>query len=181
MRLTRAGYLADFYVYPCVALALGLLATVPAPRPWLGLGCAFGAGLVAWTLLEYALHRWIFHHAPWIRSRHEAHHREPRAFVGTPTWLSLVLMLVLIMIPAALEGGVAIGSSFSAGVVLGYLWYGVVHYAAHHWHAEPGTVFFHLKRLHAIHHHGASEANFGVTTPLWDHVFGTSSPGRRAS
>jgi sterol desaturase/sphingolipid hydroxylase (fatty acid hydroxylase superfamily) len=175
MHLTRAGYLADFYVYPGVVLAMGALAVVPAPRPWWTLGCAFVAGLAAWTLLEYVLHRWVFHHVPLIRALHEAHHHHPTAFVGTPTWLSLVAICGLVLMPSSLEWGVAIGSSFSAGVVLGYLWYAAVHYAVHHWHARPRSRFFRLKRLHAIHHHTNTGANFGVTTPLWDRVFGTSS------
>jgi sterol desaturase/sphingolipid hydroxylase (fatty acid hydroxylase superfamily) len=173
MQLTRAGYLADFYVYPGVALTLAAVALVPAPRPWLALGCAVAGGLATWTLLEYVLHRWVFHHAPWIRERHEAHHRDPKAFVGTPTWLSLGVIAVLVMAPCLLEWGVAIGSSFTAGLVLGYLWYAAVHYAVHHWHAAPGTAFSCLKRLHAIHHHRDAAANFGVTSPLWDHVFRT--------
>jgi sterol desaturase/sphingolipid hydroxylase (fatty acid hydroxylase superfamily) len=175
MQLTRAGYLADFYVYPGVALALAALALVPTPRPWPALVCAPLAGLASWTLVEYVLHRWVFHHVPWVRERHEAHHRDPRAFVGTPTWLSLLAILVLVMAPSLLEWGVAIGSSFTVGLVLGYLWYAVVHYAVHHWRAAPRSGFSHLKRLHAIHHHRDTEANFGVTTPLWDQVFRTHS------
>jgi sterol desaturase/sphingolipid hydroxylase (fatty acid hydroxylase superfamily) len=175
MQLTRAGYFADFYVYPGLAVALAALALVPGPRPWLALGCAIAAGLAAWTLLEYMLHRWVLHRVPWIRDQHEAHHGDPKAFVGTPTWLSLPAISALVMIPSLLEWGVAVGSSFTAGLVLGYLWYAAVHYAVHHRHAAPGTAFSRLKRLHAIHHHRDAAANFGVTTPLWDHVFRTRS------
>ncbi|MDB5858915.1 MAG: Fatty acid hydroxylase superfamily protein [Ramlibacter sp.] len=175
MQLTRAGYLADFYVYPGFALALAALALAPAPRPWPALACAAGAGLVTWTLLEYVLHRWLFHRVSWIREQHEAHHRDPQAFVGTPTWLSLLAISALVMLPSLLEWGVAIGSSFTAGLALGYLWYAAVHYAVHHWRATPGSALFRLKRLHAMHHHREAAANFGVTTPFWDRVFRTSS------
>ena len=173
MRLSRAGYLADFYVYPCVAAVLGALAIVPAPRHWSALGGAFVAGLAAWTLLEYLMHRWVLHRGPWIRNHHEAHHRDPKAFVGTPTWLSLVAILVVVMLPSALASGQAIGSSFTAGLALGYLWYGAMHYAAHHGHASPGSYLHRLKRRHALHHHSDAGGNFGVTTLFWDRVFGT--------
>jgi sterol desaturase/sphingolipid hydroxylase (fatty acid hydroxylase superfamily) len=173
MRLTRAGYLADFYVYPFVAAALGTLALIPAPRHWCTLGCAFASGLAAWTLVEYVLHRWVLHHAPWVRLRHEEHHRDPKAFVGTPTWLSVVAILALVLLPSASLWGRATGSSFTAGLTLGYLAYVSAHYGAHYGHFAPGTYLSRLKRRHAMHHHGDGEGNFGVTTPLWDRVFGT--------
>jgi sterol desaturase/sphingolipid hydroxylase (fatty acid hydroxylase superfamily) len=177
MQLTRAGYLADFYVYPCIAAALGLVAVFPAPRHWVALGFALAAGLAAWTLLEYVLHRWVFHHAPWIRNRHEEHHHDPKAFVGTPTWLSIVAIASLILLPSVWLGGLAIGSSFTAGLVLGYLAYVAAHYGSHYGHFRPGSYLARLKRRHAIHHHGDGERNFGVTTPFWDRVFGTDFEG----
>jgi sterol desaturase/sphingolipid hydroxylase (fatty acid hydroxylase superfamily) len=85
------------------------------------------------------------------------------------------------MLPSMLAAGVAVGSSFTAAVVLGYLGYGTVHYGAHHWHAAPGSYFSSLKRRHAIHHHAGVEGNFGVTTLFWDRVFGTQvAPPRRS-
>jgi sterol desaturase/sphingolipid hydroxylase (fatty acid hydroxylase superfamily) len=173
MLLTRAGYFADFYVYPCVSVGLGALALVPQPRHWPALGGAFLAGLAAWTLLEYILHRWLFHNAPWFRGHHDAHHNQPKALFGTPTWLSLLAIFALVLLPATLAGGVAIGSSFTAGVALAYAWYTAVHYFTHHGHAAPGSYFHGLKRSHAIHHHSDVPGNFGVTTLFWDRVFAT--------
>jgi sterol desaturase/sphingolipid hydroxylase (fatty acid hydroxylase superfamily) len=175
MQLTRTGYLADFYVYPCVAAALGMLAVVPAPHRWSALGIACVAGLAAWTLLEYVLHRWVFHRVPWIRGLHDAHHRDPTAFVGTPTWLSIAAILALVLLPSTLLWGLSMGSSFTAGLTLGYLAYSAAHYATHHGHFTPGTYLSRLKRRHAIHHHGAAGSNFGVTTAFWDRVFATES------
>jgi sterol desaturase/sphingolipid hydroxylase (fatty acid hydroxylase superfamily) len=175
--MTRAGYLADFYVYPFVAAALGALAVAPAPHQWLALGCAFAAGVAGWTLLEYVLHRWVFHRAPWIRDRHEEHHLDPRAFVGTPAWLSVVAIASLVLLPSASIFGLATGASFTGGLALAYLAYVAVHYATHHGHFAPGTYLSRLKRRHAIHHHGGVEGNFGVTTAFWDRVFGTASCG----
>jgi sterol desaturase/sphingolipid hydroxylase (fatty acid hydroxylase superfamily) len=179
MQLTRAGFFADFYVYPFTGAGLGALALVSTPRDWFALALSFAAGLVAWTLAEYLLHRWVFHHAPWIRERHEAHHDDPRSLVGTPTWASLAAILVLVMLPSMEAGGLAIGASFTAGLVLGYIGYGAVHYGAHHWHAAPGSFFSRLKRRHALHHHVDGRGNFGVTTLFWDRLFGTEvAPAR---
>jgi len=173
MRLTRTGFLADFYVYPCIVAILGALAIGRAPRDWQALGVAFLAGLCAWTLLEYLVHRWIFHHAPWVRRQHAAHHDDPKALVGTPTWLSVATLSVVVMLPSMVAEGLAIGSSFSAGLVLGYLWYCIVHYGVHHWHVARRGYFSRMKRRHAIHHQVDVGSNFGVTTSVWDRLFGT--------
>ena len=177
MQLTRAGYFADFYVYPFAVASLVALAIRAAPRHGPALGLAFLAGLGAWTLLEYLVHRWVFHHAPWIRGQHEAHHDDPKALVGTPTWLSLVVYLALVLLPSVLAAGLAFGCSFTAGLLLGYLWYGAAHYGAHYWHPRPRSYFSSIKRWHALHHHVDCHGNFGVTTPLWDHVFRTQVEG----
>ena len=175
MHLTRAGFLADFYVYPWVAAILGAVAIHQAPRDWLALTLALLAGLCAWTLIEYAMHRWVFHHAPWIRKQHGAHHDDPKALVGTPTWLSVASLFAIAWVPSVIGAGMADGSSFTAGLVLGYLWYCTVHYGAHHWHARRRGYFSRIKRRHAIHHQVDVRSNFGVTSSVWDHVFRTCS------
>ncbi len=174
--MTRAGFLADFYVYPCVIALLGALAISRAPHAWRALSVALLAGLCGWTLLEYFVHRWVFHHAPWIRQQHAAHHDDPRAFVGTPTWLSVATLSVIVMLPSVIAAGLAIGSSLTAGFVLGYLWYCAVHYAAHHRHAQRRGYLSRVKRRHAIHHQVDVRSNFGGDDlPCGDHVFGTSN------
>jgi len=180
MRLTRAGFLADFYVYPCVVATLGALAISQASRDWQALSLAFLTGLCAWTLLEYLVHRWIFHHAPWVRQQHAAHHDDPKALEGTPTWLSVATLFAIAMVPSVIVAGIATGSSFTAGLVLGYLWYCTVHYGTHHWHAQRRGYFSRIKRRHAIHHQVDGRGNFGVTTSLWDHVFRTDVKRRAA-
>jgi sterol desaturase/sphingolipid hydroxylase (fatty acid hydroxylase superfamily) len=178
MQLTRVGYFADFYIYPLLTVALGAIALGIAPHHWPALGLACIAGLCAWTLLEYVMHRWVFHQAPGIRALHDAHHRDPKALVGTPTWLGVVVILGFIMAPSVLAAGFAAGASFTAGLVLGYLWYGVIHYGTHHWHVGAHGYFARIKRRHAVHHHVAGRGNFGVTSALWDHVFRTDVAGR---
>lgn len=173
MLLTRSGFLADFYVYPCVIAILGALAIGNASRDWQPLGLAFVAGLVSWTLLEYLVHRWVFHHAPWIRQQHAAHHDDPKAFVGTPTWLSAATLLVFVMLPSVAVLGMASGSSFTAGLVVGYLWYCAAHYGVHYWHPARRGYLWRIRRGHAIHHQVDLQGNFGVTTSLWDRVFRT--------
>ena len=64
--------------------------------------------------------------------------------------------------------------------MLGYLAYVGVHYALHHvnslgptWLPASLRVWLrNLIRAHAVHHH-QTQYNFGVTTTIWDRVFGT--------
>jgi sterol desaturase/sphingolipid hydroxylase (fatty acid hydroxylase superfamily) len=88
--------------------------------------------------------------------------------------LSVVAILSLVLLPSASMCGLEIGSSFTGGLALGYLAYVAVHYGTHHAHFAPGSYLSRLKRRHAIHHHSGTEGNFGVTTAIWDRVFGTA-------
>ena len=58
------------------------------------------------------------------------------------------------------------------GWVLGYAFYEWLHMACHLW--GPRTAYGAFVRRHHFHHHfGAPLRNHGVTSPVWDHVFGT--------
>lgn len=175
MRLSRIGYFADFIVYPVLLAILcweTLHGALAAQREdWM---LAAGVGLGSWTLLEYALHRYVLHHAPPFRSMHALHHASPAALIGTPSWLSVALIAVLVFLPLLHELQLDIASGATAGLMLGYLWYVGVHHATHHRRARPGTYLYRAKQRHALHHHSRQACNFGVTTALWDNVFGSA-------
>jgi sterol desaturase/sphingolipid hydroxylase (fatty acid hydroxylase superfamily) len=112
---------------------------------------------------------------PFFAAMHDAHHREPLAFVGTPTWLSLGVITGVIFVPAWLLGSFMTASGLAIGVMAGFSWYGLVHHAIHHRRPRPiATRLLMASRRHAQHHYGQQPGNFGVTTSFWDHVFGTT-------
>jgi sterol desaturase/sphingolipid hydroxylase (fatty acid hydroxylase superfamily) len=131
-------------------------------------------GFVAWTLMEYVLHRFVLHHVSPFKEWHEDHHNNPTAAVGTPTLLSLLLIAVIIFLPSVYLAGWQIGGGFAMGLVFGYSVYTWVHHGEHHWHSRS-TWFRKLKRAHAIHHYAESHHNYGVITNFWDRLFGTYS------
>ena len=47
-----------------------------------------------------------------------------------------------------------------------------MHYATHHFPMRWG-VFRYLKRHHMLHHYKTPDQRFGVSSPLWDWVYGT--------
>lgn len=101
MRLTKTAYYADFVVYPAV-LITGTVVSV-----WHDTGyevslwlLAVAVGATWWTLAEYILHRFVLHRIAPFKIMHDAHHQAPLDFVGTPTWLSLAVILGTVFLPA---------------------------------------------------------------------------------
>jgi len=129
------------------------------------------AGLLAWTLAEYLLHRYIYHlWTSFLTEGHALHHATPRAHIGVPWYLTaiaLVLAFELLVIPLRpASTGVVMGFAW-----LGYVFYCITHHGSHHWSYKHGWLKK-MKRHHLIHH-AHPEYNWGFTTPLWDHAFGT--------
>jgi len=181
MQLTKTAYYADFVIYAAVIGLLTTIAAVSADWPqrlqWL---MALATGGAAWTLLEYLLHRIVLHKVSMFAEMHAVHHASPRAFIGTPTWLTLAVLWTVFFLPVWLWLSFDIASGLIAGVMAGFLWYGILHHAIHHGRPRflasltPVCAF-----RHGRHHHSGKSGNFGVTTPFWDRVFGTVIDVRR--
>jgi hypothetical protein len=174
MRMSRAGYYADFAVYPPVALTMATIELYSRHSyffiRWL-IACLIG--IVGWTLAEYVMHRFVLHSVPSVARLHDMHHANPSGFVGTPTWLSLA-GFGLGVIPFWWLAGFEAADGFAIGLIIGYLWYLVVHDAVHRWRLDRDSLLYRAKLRHAHHHRGNPEGNFGVTTQLWDRLFGTA-------
>ena len=138
------------------------------------------AGWLFWTLMEYWIHRIVFHFEPesgpgarfhWIiHGVHHDHPNDPLRLVMPPS--------VSVPLAAAFYGGFvlvlgsAAGNVFGAGFLLGYLVYDMTHYYLHHF--KPKTRFGRLMReLHMRHHFQDDTRGFGISAPFWDYVFGT--------
>jgi fatty acid desaturase len=139
-------------------------------------------GLFTWSLTEYVLHRYLFHLRPAgpFRARlqfviHGLHHADP----ADPT------RLVIPPVPSSLAGLVfyavfraALGPTwvepFFAFFAVGYLLYDYIHWASHRVVFRNRVGKF-LKRHHALHHFETPDARWGVSSPLWDHIFRTTA------
>jgi sterol desaturase/sphingolipid hydroxylase (fatty acid hydroxylase superfamily) len=175
---TKLAYYSDFGLYFAAALLLPVVLLHHAPASMYGaLGLAGLCGLGVWTLIEYAMHRFLFHGVEPFQSLHAAHHRRPLALIATPTYISASLLLLVVWLPAVLVSGLELGSGLALGVTVGYFVYGVMHHGVHHWRAK-GRWMRRCKREHAIHHHQL-EVNYGVTMLWWDRAFGSKHPRMR--
>jgi sterol desaturase/sphingolipid hydroxylase (fatty acid hydroxylase superfamily) len=169
-RMSRVAFHLDYFAYPpiiifCLGLALASAHALPVVL-------AFLCGLMLWTLAEYLLHRFALHHWPYFSKFHQAHHDEPRAKIGAPTLFTLSFFFGVAFVPVWALLNTIIASAFLAGFLTGYIAFAGVHEAVHHSKSQNRLMRY-FKKLHAIHHHGDSSRNFGVTTSFWDHVFGT--------
>lgn len=143
-------------------------------------------GLVAWTLLEYILHRGLFHWQPqnvtlrrWISNLHLQHHGNPndsgKMFVGPLSALLVLLPLYSIFSLVIPESPRPL---FLGGLLIGYLAYEYLHYAMHR--VTLPTVWGRSRqREHLAHHSDSPDANFGVTSGVWDVLLRTRSPSAR--
>jgi sterol desaturase/sphingolipid hydroxylase (fatty acid hydroxylase superfamily) len=173
----KAAYWLDFGIYGAAVAALAILLSVLAPREqWPGLASLVVLGAATWTLIEYAVHRFVLHGLEPFLSWHAEHHERPTALMSTPTLLSASLVASLVFLPALLAAGFFRASALTLGVIAGYLAYALTHHGTHHWRSR-GPWMTRRKRWHARHHHMA--ACYGVSTSFWDRVFGTT--GDRSS
>ena len=131
-------------------------------------------GVAAWTLLEYLVHRIVFHRYSVGRRLHQLHHDHPndpdaeRSSLSTPLIASPTGFLLIV------TAGLEDGSAIFAGLLLGYLAFIIVHYAVHRWPIEPNSWLYSAKIRHLTHHR-FENCNYGVTTIFWDIVFRTNA------
>jgi sterol desaturase/sphingolipid hydroxylase (fatty acid hydroxylase superfamily) len=175
MRPSKLNYYSDFVVYPVVITGLAAVgvshATWAGRTEWL---CAGVVGFLVWSLLEYVLHRSVLHKKTYFAPMHAQHHASPLAYIGTPPWISVFVLSGGFLVPVWWWLGFGIADGLTVGVMVGYWWYGVVHHIVHHHaHKSSSGFFTDLRAWHMRHHYSPKQGNFGVTTPLWDHVFGT--------
>jgi 4-hydroxysphinganine ceramide fatty acyl 2-hydroxylase len=66
----------------------------------------------------------------------------------------------------------AMAYAFVGGAFIGYVCYDMIHYYLHH--AQVFEIYFkELKRYHVAHHYKNFDSGFGITSKMWDYVFGT--------
>lgn len=150
-----AIYFGEMVVAPLFAMVLFETSTLSAGNALV----SASAGIVAWTLAEYAFHRFVLHRL--VPTQHRMHHANPDKPVLSIFWQIWVCFAVVYLVA---------GGAFLAGSLIAYAWYLFVHHCTHH-SAQSLPAF--LIRNHNGHHKFATR-NYGVTTTLWDNVFGTA-------
>lgn len=140
----------------------------------------FAGGFFFWTFAEYIVHRFLYHTETNSgllfsiqHSAHGIHHQHPK----DPTRLAMP------PVPAIFASGLFFlvfwlvmrnyVFTFFPGFIIGYLVYISMHYAQHRIIMPKYPPLKKLWQHHIVHHYKDPYSAYGVSTRLWDFVFGT--------
>lgn len=140
----------------------------------------FVFGILLWTLTEYALHRFVFHWNSksaagkyFVFLFHGLHHddpQDPTRLVMPPVPAILIISLFWLLFSAVFP--MRYIDVIMGFFLVGYLCYDYIHYATHHF-AMTSPIGKFLRKYHLQHHYAGERSRYGVSSPLWDYVFGT--------
>lgn len=135
-------------------------------------------GVVLWTLVEYVMHRYVFHFINESKlvqrfhyTFHGVHHEYPRdeERVFMPPVPGILISSMYFGLFFLLAGKYAF--LLTAGLITGYSIYSYIHWGIHKFNAPK--VLQPLWTHHLVHHYQQPDKAFGVTNRFWDRVFGT--------
>lgn len=141
-------------------------------------------GLALWTLVEYFIHRVVFHLDYYLPENnfamtlhflmHGVHHYLPmdRMRLVMPPALCVALTTPLYYLCHFVFRSYYPSMSIFCGAQMGYVLYDLTHYFIHH--KSLPKFMKTVKIWHLDHHYKDFQRGFGVTSPFWDYVFGTT-------
>jgi sterol desaturase/sphingolipid hydroxylase (fatty acid hydroxylase superfamily) len=139
----------------------------------------FFSGLLFFTLVEYCMHRFLFHMNTSTKFRediqykiHQVNHEYPKDKyrLAMPPILSIAISTILLFGLKLFIGDFVF--AFLPGLLFGYTGYLFVYFIIHAY-PPPKNVFKQWWVFHSLHHYKSQKKAFGVTSPLWDFVFRT--------
>ncbi|MBH8559958.1 sterol desaturase family protein [Hymenobacter negativus] len=146
----------------------------------------FLVGLLAFTLVEYLVHRYVYHipattpgRAKFQYTMHGVHHEYPKdkTRLAMPPIITVFVASLLFFIFRFSFGSYAFG--LLSGFTFGYAMYLFVHYAIHAY-SPPKNFLKVWWTHHSQHHYRQDEVAFGVSSTLWDHIIGTMPSKKNA-
>ncbi|MDT5272228.1 MAG: dihydroceramide fatty acyl 2-hydroxylase [Acidobacteriota bacterium] len=141
----------------------------------------FVAGLMTWGLYEYATHRWVLHREPKTEGfnlpgnlTHLRHHADPNSLQRLNVQLSesVPVCVVYYLLAWGLTGSWQAATHLFTGLIAGYFFYEYLDFQAHHG-TSRGRLTRYFRKYHLQHHHYDATVRYGVTSPLFDYLFGT--------
>jgi 4-hydroxysphinganine ceramide fatty acyl 2-hydroxylase len=178
---SRANYWLGLALDTAVSVSLVIAGTLAAVESGTGLIAAVTAiilGAINFSFYEYAVHRWLYHGRPSIFRRiHALHHADATLPIGAPFFFSLATC-ALTWCLARCAVSAPLAAIFAGATLMAFAYHGAVHHLFHHRRLRGHGYFARRRRAHLAHHHRGN-VNFGVTSSLWDRLFGTSFRGSR--
>ncbi|CZT40723.1 related to fatty acid hydroxylase [Rhynchosporium secalis] len=176
-----------WWVIPTVWLPPVVYGTYIASRGFSSIGgnaAYWFFGLFLWSLVEYGLHRFLFHLDKLLPDNrvaitlhfllHGIHHYLPMdklRLVMPPTLFAVLATPFWKLAHAVFYWDWCVATTVFCGGIFGYICYDLTHYFLHH--RTLPAYWRELKKKHLQHHFMDYENGFGVSSSFWDGVFGT--------
>lgn len=150
-------------------------------------GVLFLAGLAIFFPSEYLVHRGVFHFFAGkplgriVSRQHVAHHERPDDldFIFNDPRISVGIGALYFVAYFTLTREPGAAATLSFGNFVGLLYYEHVHLSAHRPGSRPWTPWSrYMKRFHLWHHYKHERHWFGVTSPVFDVLFGSHADQR---
>ena len=147
-------------------------------------GVMLGLGVVWWSFMEYAIHRWAYHSkypTKWLHAFMGSFHLYHHVDMSDRRVYNAGFLMVYLIAPVALAPvwlltfDSALTGAFGLGILAAYYGYEWVHYLLHY-RVYPSGYLGWIQRYHFFHHERQPNKNFGNTTALWDLLLGTHDP-----
>src|SRR3954453_5664775 len=170
-------------VYLLAAAVWASFAVAPAPSPREPLLAVVVVAML-YPLVEYALHRWVLHNRLLYKSLwtakvwkriHYDHHQNPHdlSVLFGALYTTLPAILVITLPIGWLVGGPAGAAAAMAAGMLVFSGYEFCHCVQHLPFTPQSGWLREIKKRHLAHHFHSEQGNYGITSGVWDRVFGT--------
>lgn len=178
-----------FVFYAVVVGAMNVAVVVSGAPSLVEIAGLLVVGLLTWGLYEYAIHRWVLHREPREQGfnlpgnvTHLRHHADPQSLQRLNVQLSesIPVCATYCLIAWAVTGSWQSMTYLYTGLIAGYFFYEYLDYQAHHGMAR-GRLIRYYRKYHLLHHHYDAKVRYGVTSPLFDFIFGTYHVERRSN
>ncbi|HNQ13270.1 MAG TPA: sterol desaturase family protein [Bacteroidia bacterium] len=183
-RISRTHFAVPVVLFYLISIGLIVYTAIKLDNvSWLDQLLLFPLGFLVFTLVEYLIHRYLFHFEPkndkqkkMMYSMHGVHHEFPRDKdrLAMPIPMALIIATVFFFVFNLLLGPKVF--AFIPGFYFGYSTYLFVHYAVHALR-PPNNFLKILWTHHSLHHYKDENTAFSVSVPLWDYLF-SSMPQR---
>ncbi|MFK7932798.1 MAG: sterol desaturase family protein [Saprospiraceae bacterium] len=185
-RFTKVHFSVPLLLYVPFVIYFLVQAVADRGLMWWQIPAYFLLGILVWSITEYVMHRFVFHYElPGKLGKrlhfifHGVHHDYPNDSkrLVLPPSVSIPLALLFYYGFDALLGN-SLNAPFFAGFLVGYLFYDMLHYAVHHVNSN-NKIFIALKTHHLKHHFKEPNLGYGVSSPLWDVMVGTTFENKK--
>lgn len=194
---TTAARIWHVFKLPAQRILTPLMLLAAAVAIWIGTPWVFAAilaGICLQYLIEYSIHRFLYHMAPpdevngvfkWLYSSHWGHHdfpNNPNLWGGTSLWFVPVVSCVFLLIEWAVLAAAGSAHPFAYAFVSVYLG-AIPTYTTYEWahvtaHAagKKNWLERYITKEHAYHHFQDYHSNFHVNAGgiVVDKAFGTA-------